>query len=62
MEVDWMRGNGSLQLIQNPNGKSATIWVRKKAATTAATRVAATPTIRVLEQEGIDVPPLSRSK
>ena len=62
MEVDWMRGNGSLQLIQNPNGKSATIWVRKKATTTAATRVAATPTIRVLEQEGIDVPPLSRSK
>ena len=44
------------------NGKSATIWVRKKATTTAATRVAATPTIRVLEQEGIDVPPLSRSK
>jgi hypothetical protein len=62
MEVDWMKGNGSLQLIQNPNSKSAIIWVRKKNSPTAATRVVATPTIRVLEQECIDVPPLSRSK
>ncbi len=30
MEVDWMRANGSLKLIQDPSGKSATIWVRRR--------------------------------
>lgn len=63
MEVDWMRGNGSVRLIPNPNGQSATIWVRKKAPTQAVTRgVIPTPTIRVLQQEGLDVPPVTRSK
>jgi hypothetical protein len=63
MEVDWMRGNGSLQLIQNPESKSAIIWVRKRNQLNATpARVVATPTIRILEREGIDVTPLSRSK
>lgn len=63
MEVDWMRGNGSVRLITNPNGQSATIWVRKKAPAQAPMRRAiATPTIRVLQQEGLDVPPVTRSK
>lgn len=64
MEVDWMRANGSLQLIQNPTGKSAIIWVRKKnpAARNQQRNVFATPTIRVLPQEGLDAQPLGRAK
>jgi hypothetical protein len=63
MEVDWMRGNGSLQLIQNPESKSAIIWVRRRNQTNSTpARAIATPTIRVLEREGIDVTPFSRSK
>lgn len=33
MEVDWMRANGSLKIIQDPSGKSATIWVRRRPST-----------------------------
>lgn len=64
MEVDWMRANGSLQLIQNPTSKSAIIWVRKKNtnARNQQRNVFATPTIRVLPQEGLDAQPLGRAK
>ena len=64
MEVDWMRSNGSLQLIQNPTSKSAIIWVRKKNITSGNQQrtVFATPTIRVLPQEGLDAKPLGRAK
>lgn len=64
MEVDWMRANGSLRLIQNPSGKSAIIWVRKKNASSAATKTTLhpTPTIRVLPEERLDVIPLGSSK
>jgi hypothetical protein len=30
LEVDWMRANGSLKLIPDPNGSSAIIWVRPR--------------------------------
>jgi len=32
LEVDWMRANGSLKLIPDPNGASAIIWVRRRPA------------------------------
>lgn len=31
LEVDWVRSQGSLTLIPDPNGSSAIIWVRRKA-------------------------------
>lgn len=30
LEVDWLRSQGSLQLIPDPDGHSAIIWVRRK--------------------------------
>mgnify|MGYP006275208593 CR=1 FL=1 len=46
MEVDWMRANGSLKLFQDPSGKSATIWVRRRPAAARAVKAAqATPGI-----------------
>lgn len=30
LEVDWMRANGSLKLIPDPDGSSAIIWVRPR--------------------------------
>ncbi len=61
MEVDWMRSNGSLKLIPNPSGKSATIWVRRRQgfpaglrAATAAPLLYATP-YRALDGERQDL-------
>ena len=64
MEVDWMRSNGSLKIIQNPNDNSAIFWVRKRqSGTHLRTQGAkATPTIRALQQEGLDVTPLGTAK
>jgi len=64
MEVDWMRSNGSLKIIQSPNDKSAILWVRRKGATSGASaRVRKpTPTIRVVREEGVDVTPLGTAK
>lgn len=30
LEVDWMRSNGSLTVIPDPNGSSAILWIRRK--------------------------------
>ena len=30
MEVDWMRGDGPLRVIQNPSEKSTIIWVKRQ--------------------------------
>ena len=30
MEVDWMRGNGPLRVIQNPSERSTIIWVKRQ--------------------------------
>jgi hypothetical protein len=65
MEVDWMRANGPLALIQNPQGKSAIIWVRRKP--TAAMRNArqpapAVPTMQAMLEQGLDGSPLNQSK
>lgn len=38
MEVDWMRANGSLKFIQNPEGKSAIIWVRRRGTNDSNTK------------------------
>lgn len=64
MEVDWMRGKGSFKIIQNPNDKSAIIWVRKKPFASALPNqaVKATPTIRVLNEQGLDVLPPRTAK
>jgi hypothetical protein len=64
MEVDWMRGNGSLRLIPNPNGKSAIIWVRKRNGLGGLrpTHLHPTPTIQALMEEGIDAKPLGTAK
>lgn len=64
MEVDWMRGNGSFNIIQNPNDKSAIIWVRKRPSTgtSRAQGIKPTPTIRVLNEQGIDVIPRGAAK
>lgn len=64
MEVDWMRSNGSLKIIQSPNDKSAILWVRRKGATSGASArvIKPTPTIRVLREEGVDVTPLGTAK
>jgi hypothetical protein len=64
MEVDWMRGNGSFKIIQNPTDKSAIIWVRKRPFASSAPNQAikATPTIRVLNEQGLDVMPPRTAK
>ena len=67
MEVDWMRSNnGSLKLIQNPSGKSATIWVRRRAAFKPAPRAIgaaqATPALIETPHLGIDGQPKELSK
>lgn len=64
MEVDWMRGNGSFKIIQNPQDKSAIIWVRKRAFSDPVSNrtVKATPTIRVLDEQGLDVTPPRAAK
>ena len=55
MEVDWMRSNGSVKLIQNPAGKSATIWVRrKKASDSAVSLVQVTPAFQATPYLSID--------
>jgi hypothetical protein len=61
MEVDWMRSNGSLKIIQNPNDKSAIFWVRKRSTRTSL-GIKPTPTIRSLREEGVDVMPLGTAK
>jgi len=30
LQVDWMRANGSLRLIPDPNGSSSIIWIRRQ--------------------------------
>ena len=64
MEVDWMRANGSLKIIQNPGEKSAIIWVRKRPAmpNLGVQAINPTPTIRALGEEGLDVTPLGTAK
>jgi len=64
MEVDWMRGNGSFKIIQNPTDKSAIIWVRKRpfASSVPNQMIKATPTIRVLNEQGLDVLPPRNAK
>jgi hypothetical protein len=51
MEVDWMRSNGSLSLIPDPNGSSTIIWVRRKSLRTLdatnSSRLQPTPLGRV---------------
>jgi hypothetical protein len=65
MEVDWMRANGPLALIQNPHGKSAIIWVRRKPGSgmrNARQPVSAVPTIQRMLEQGLDESPLNQSK
>jgi hypothetical protein len=64
MEVDWMRSNGSLKIIQNPSEKSAIIWVRKRPTSPnlRAQAINPTPTIRALREQGLDVQPLGTAK
>jgi hypothetical protein len=64
MEVDWMRSNGSLKIIQNPSNNSAIFWVRKRPSARAlgSQGIQATPTIRALHEEGLDVTPLGTAK
>lgn len=64
MEVDWMRSNGSLKIIQNPTDNSAIFWIRKRpnAPALRAQAIKATPTIRALREEGLDVTPLGTAK
>jgi hypothetical protein len=65
MEVDWMRANGSLKIIQHPGEKSGIIWIRKRPGMPSLRTQQAinpTPTIRVLREEGLDVTPLGTAK
>jgi hypothetical protein len=64
MEVDWVRSNGSLKIIQSPTDNSAIFWVRKRpgAPSLRSQAIKATPTIRVLREEGLDVTPLGTAK
>jgi hypothetical protein len=65
MEVDWMRANGPLALIQNPQGKSAIIWVRRKpsaAMRNARQPAPAVPTMQTMLEQGLDGSPLNQSK
>lgn len=41
LRVDWMRANGPLTLIQNPQGKSAIIWVQRRSAEATTPRLEA---------------------
>ena len=64
MEVDWMRANGSLKIIQNTGEKSAIIWVRKRPVmpNLRAQAINPTPTVRALDEEGLDVKPLGTAE
>jgi hypothetical protein len=64
MEVDWMRSTGSLKIIQSPSDNSAIFWVRRRSTgeIRRAQAIKATPTIRVLREEGLDVTPLGTAK
>ncbi len=65
MEVDWMRANGPLALIQNPQGKSAIIWVRRKPSAgmrNARQPAPAVPTMQTMLEQGLDGSPLNQSK
>jgi hypothetical protein len=65
MEVDWMRANGPLALIQNPHGKSAIIWVRRKPGAglrNARQPAPAVPTLQTMLEQGLDGSPLNQSK
>lgn len=64
MEVDWMRANGPLKIIQNPSGKSGIIWVQKRPLIPSmkSQAINPTPTIRALREEGLDVTPLGTAK
>lgn len=58
LEVDWMRANGPLKLLQNPSEKSAVIWVRRNKAPTATLRaVDITSAIKVPSRLGLAVIP-----
>jgi hypothetical protein len=45
LEVDWVRSQGSLKLIPDPNGSSAIIWIRRKPTSSQEQRLRP-PTIR----------------
>lgn len=61
LEVDWMRANGPLKLLQNPSGKSAVIWVRRKNIPTATLRaVDIPPVIEATPHLGLGVIPLDQ--
>jgi len=67
MEVDWVRSNnGSFKLIQNPHGKSATIWVSRRPQRTLTPKALgaapATPGFDVTPYLGIDGQRLELSK
>jgi hypothetical protein len=64
MEVDWMRANGPLKIIQSPSGKSGIIWVQRRTTMPSLRNQAInpTPTIRALREEGLDVKPLGTAK
>jgi hypothetical protein len=62
MEVDWMRAKGPLSLIQNPQGKSAIIWVRRKSGAIGRGAPVASPTSSALLGQGLDASRLNSSK
>lgn len=65
LEVDWMRANGSLSLIPDPNGSSAIIWVRRRPSQYAPSRlVAPTPLLNqpLNKQNRLDETAISGAK
>lgn len=58
LKFDWMRANGSLALIPDPNGSSAIIWVRRKKLPAQSNHVGALlhPTPALTAQPGHGTP------
>lgn len=54
MELDWMRGDGPLRIIQTPQSSSAIIWVNRKKRAQAVTSPAPSPIGRTTQTKGVE--------
>ena len=55
MELDWMRGAGTLKIIQSPQSPSGVIWVNRQKRAKAVVSPAPSPFNATRQQKGLDV-------
>ncbi len=54
MELDWMRGDGTLRIIQSPQSPSGVIWVNRQKRAKAVVSPAPSPFNATRQQKGLD--------